>query len=142
MGDPPESYRLDSYSETISIIDRARVVPGNALASELYRKIIGYSQPRMPFNGPPFLSDIEINRIAQWINEGARDEKGTKAPKITGARIRLHGVLNKRWALNGLELIIDSETRIIKNPKPGNYVRVRGRIAANAAVIVEKIKRK
>lgn len=65
MGKPPENYRLDSYAETISQADRARVVPGNALASELYRRILGYAQPRMPFNGPPFLSDDEIQRVGQ-----------------------------------------------------------------------------
>ena len=40
MGNPPEDYRLDSYAETVSLRDRARVVPGNALASELYRRIM------------------------------------------------------------------------------------------------------
>ena len=36
MGDPPEGYRLDSYEATVSPADRLRVVPGNALASELF----------------------------------------------------------------------------------------------------------
>lgn len=140
MGDPPENYRLDSYVETISQVDRARVVPGNALASELYRRIIGYAQPRMPFNGPPFLSDDEIKRIGQWINDGARDATGAVAPEITGARIRLHGRLNKRWELDGLELELHSGTRIKKSPAPGSYVRVRGRLGAKGEIIVDRIK--
>ena len=102
MGDPPENYRLDTYAETVSRVNRARVVPGNALASELYRRIIGHSQPRMPFNGPPFLTDNEISRVAQWINDGARDATGNVAPDVTNARIRLHGHLTKRWTLDRL----------------------------------------
>jgi hypothetical protein len=34
-----EDPRRDSYEATISRNDRARVVPGNALASELFRRI-------------------------------------------------------------------------------------------------------
>lgn len=140
MGEPPENYRLDSYTETISQADRARVVPGNALASELYRRIMGYAQPRMPFNGPPFLSDDEIRRIGQWINDGARDATGAVAPDITGARIRLHGRLSKHWVLDGLELEIHSGTDIKKSPGPGTYVRVRGRLGAKGEVIADRIK--
>lgn len=142
VGSPPENYRLDSYSETISAIERARVVPGNALASELYRRVIGHAKPRMPFNGPPYLSGPEIERIGQWINDGARDAKGVVAPNITGARIRLHGTLNKQWSLNDLDLTINSNTRIKKNPGTGDYVRVRGRVGAKAEIIVDRIKRK
>ena len=142
MGSPPENYRLDSYSETISTIERARVVPGNALASELYLRIKGHARPRMPFNGPPYLSDMEINKVAQWINDGARNADGVVAPDITGARIRIHGTLNKRWALNNLNLQVNSGTRIKKKVGTGSYVRVRGRIGAKAEVIVERIKRK
>ena len=142
MGSPPENFRLDSYTETISTTDRARVVPGNALASELYRRVIGHAKPRMPFNGPPYLSESEIERIGQWINDGARDTNGITAPKINGARIRIHGTLNKQRSLNDLDLVINSDTRIKKNPSIGNYVRVRGRIGANAEVIAERIRRK
>ncbi len=28
---------------------------------------------RMPLDGPPFLSDVELDRIHDWISEGARD---------------------------------------------------------------------
>ena len=142
MGAPPENYRLDSYAETISTTDRARVVPGNALASELYRRVIGHAKPRMPFNGPPYLSEPEIEHIGQWINDGARDANGIAAAEITGARIRLHGTLNNQRSLNGLNLVINSNTRIKKNPSIGDYVQVRGSIGANAEIIVDRIKRK
>lgn len=47
------------------------VVPGDAEASELVRRIRGTSLPRMPLTGPPFLPDEEIERIAAWITAGA-----------------------------------------------------------------------
>lgn len=142
MGDPPENYRLDSYVETLSKSDRARVVPGNALASELYRRIKGYAKPRMPFNGPPFLSEVEVDRIAQWINDGARDANGNLAPDISGSRVRLHGQLTELWALDGLKLSIHSGTRIKKNPAIGSYVRVQGIVGKNAEIHVDRIKRR
>ena len=139
MGDPPENYRMDSYAETVSTRDRARVVPGNALASELYRRIMGYAMPRMPFNGPPFLSDEEANLVAQWINDGARDATGAPAQQATGASIRLHGRLNKRWELDGLVFQTHTDTRFKKSPAIGDYVRVRGRIGENSSVIADRI---
>jgi hypothetical protein len=139
MGDPPENYRLDSYAETVSLRDRARVVPGNALASELYRRIMGYAMPRMPFNGPPYLSDKEADLIAQWINDGARDATGAPAPQATGSRIRLHGRLNNRWELDGLTLQTNTNTRLKKSPAIGDYVRVRGRIGENGEVVADRI---
>src|SRR5690606_37469225 len=59
MGPAPEGFRLDSYAATIAAEDRVRVLPGEPLGSELVRRIKGYSSPRMPFDGPPWLSDDE-----------------------------------------------------------------------------------
>jgi mono/diheme cytochrome c family protein len=142
MGPPPEGYRLDSYQETLSTADRARVVPGNALASELYRRIIGYARPRMPLNGPPYLSGEEIERVAQWINDGALDANGNPAPEINGAKVRLHGSLTAQWELDGLPVKVHSGTRIKKSPDIGSYVRVRGQISNSGEVIAERIKRR
>jgi hypothetical protein len=142
MGDPPEGYRLDTYAETVSAVERVRVVPGNALASELYRRIVGHSQPRMPFNGPPYLDEDEIQRIALWIEDGARDVSGNPAPDIIGARVRLHGRLNKHWELDGLMLKVHSGTRIKKSPGIGSYVRIRGRVSADSEIIADRIKRR
>ena len=52
-----------------------RVIPGNADGSYLIQKLRGdpgIVGTRMP-QGGPFLSDADINRIRQWINEGARN---------------------------------------------------------------------
>lgn len=139
MGDPPEDYRLDSYAETVSLRDRARVVPGNALASELYRRVMGYAMPRMPFNGPPFLTDEETDLVARWINDGARDATGAPMKSANGARIRLHGNLTNRWEIDGLKLHTHADTRFKKSPDIGDHVRVRGRIDEQGDVVADRI---
>ena len=57
MGPAPEGYRLTSFEATLATADRARVVPGNPSAGKLARRIRGQARPRMPFDGPPYLSD-------------------------------------------------------------------------------------
>lgn len=136
MGDPPEGYRLDSYEATVSRADRLRVVPGNALASELFRRIKGHALPRMPFNGPPYLNDEEIQRIGQWIDDGARDASGKPATIMTTAHVRLYGRLTQRWELDGLELTVHPGTRFKKSPVVGSYVRIDGRVSADGRTII------
>ncbi len=46
------------------------IVPGNAGASRLVRRITGRETPRMPPTGDP-LTDREINLIRGWIDQGA-----------------------------------------------------------------------
>ena len=140
MGPAPEGYRLTSYEEALASRDRARIVPGNPEASELYRRILGQSRPRMPFDGPPYLSADELDRIRAWIAAGAPDTMGRNAVVPVGAEVRLHGVLSGRWVLDDLPLKVDRSTRIDKNPRPGDYVQVRGRVGANGSVYAERIR--
>ena len=140
MGGPPEGYRLASYADTISAADRARVVPANAEASELFRRIRGQALPRMPFDGPPFLTDDEIALIEQWIVDGARDSAGFPAPIPLGSRVRLHGKLVSSNRLDELPLVIAPSTRLDKSPSPGDYVEVRGTLDADGRVIVDRMR--
>lgn len=142
MGPAPEGFRLTSYAETVSAADRARLVPGNPMASELMRRIRGQARPRMPFDGPPYLSESEINIIEQWIRDGARDASGNPAPSVTGRRIRLHGTFDNAGRLDGLEITISSETRVDDRPQAGDYVQVRGSIGEKGNVVVERIRRR
>lgn len=142
MGAAPEGFRLTTYAETISSFDRVRVVPGNPLASELVRRIRGYARPRMPRDGPPFLSEDELKLIEDWIRDGARDIGGKAAPNPAGARVRLHGTLGSGWLLDGLRLSVDGGTRIDKSPEPGDYVEVRGTVRADGGVDVERLRRR
>jgi hypothetical protein len=52
------------------------VVPGNPCRSLIVEKVREYPSfgGRMPLNGPPFLTDEEIQLISDWIAEGARVE--------------------------------------------------------------------
>jgi mono/diheme cytochrome c family protein len=142
MGSPPEELRLTSYASTLESSERARVVPGNPDASELVRRIRGQAKPRMPFDGPPFLDSDEIRLIEDWIAQGARDAAGVPARVPAGAKVRLHGTLERGDRLDGLELAIGPHTRIDKSPGPGDYVQVRGRLDDAGNVIVERLRRR
>lgn len=140
VGPAPEGYRLTSYESTLSAADRLRVVPGRPEASELLRRIRGQARPRMPMDGPPYLSPQEIQLIEAWIAGGARNAEGVVATVPTGAKVRLHGTLVARWRLDGLNLDVGGNTRIDKSPDAGDYVEVRGRVDANGRVIAERIR--
>jgi hypothetical protein len=140
MGPPPEGLILASYADILDTRERARVVPGNPDASELVRRIRGQALPRMPYDGPPWLSVEEIELIEKWIAQGARDADGNPAPLPIGARVRLHGKLTERWQLDGLPLRVTGSTRIKKSPQPGDYVQVRGHIDEKGQVVVERIR--
>jgi hypothetical protein len=142
MGSAPEGYRLTSYEATLSTAGRVRVVPGMPNASELIRRIRGQARPRMPFDGPPYLTSEEIRLIEDWVAQGARNTEGKPAAVPTGAAVRLHGTLESRWQLDGLPLAVGSRTRIDKAPAPGDYVEVRGRVGKGAIIQVERLRRR
>lgn len=142
MGAPPEGYRLTSLEQTLSPVDRARVVPGNAAASELVRRIRGDARPRMPFDGPPYLSDEEIDLIVSWVDEGAHDAQGNPSPVPVGAKLRVHGRLSGRWAVDDLPLQPAARLRVDKSPVSGDYVEVRGRVLSDGTVEAERIRRR
>jgi hypothetical protein len=62
--------------EEPQLIPRWRVMIGEPDSSYLLEKVSSGSQKsgsRMPSDGPPFLTDGEIQRIERWIEEGAED---------------------------------------------------------------------
>jgi mono/diheme cytochrome c family protein len=142
MGAAPEGYQLSSYAAALASGERARVVPGNPAASELVRRIRGQARPRMPYDGPPYLTEEEIDLIVAWIEQGARDAEGRPAPVPLGAKLRLHGRLDEAGKLDGLALLIDARTRLDDAPRPGAYVQVRGRLDAGGQVRVERLRRR
>ncbi|HOV85105.1 MAG TPA: hypothetical protein PLM79_02010 [Syntrophobacteraceae bacterium] len=47
------------------------VIPGEPGKSELLKRIRGVSEPRMPYDGPPWLTEAEGAVIEGWIASGA-----------------------------------------------------------------------
>ncbi len=142
MGSAPEGLLLNAYAAILDRHERVRVVPGASGASELVRRIRGQSQPRMPYDGPPFLSDEEVQLIVEWIDQGARDSNGQPAPNPVGSRVRLQGVLGAGWTLDSLQLVVGPGTRIDKSPGVGDVVEVRGRWGQDGRVLVDRIRRR
>src|SRR5450432_1917804 len=48
------------------------IVPGDAEASPLYRRISGLQMPAMPMPPVPALNASEVELIKNWINQGAK----------------------------------------------------------------------
>lgn len=140
MGPAPEGYRLTSYEAVLATVDRVRVVPGVPGASELLRRVRGQARPRMPLDGPPYLSDEEAQLLEDWIAQGARNSEGEPAAVPVGARVRLHGMLGAGWTLDGLPLGVGPGTRQDKGPAAGDDVEVRGRIGADGGVTVDRVR--
>ena len=64
---------LESYEGLIvGGVSGAIVIPGNGEQSLLPRRLDGTAPPTMPLDGSP-LTGPEIDRIKQWIDEGALD---------------------------------------------------------------------
>lgn len=140
MGQPPEGLVLASYREIMAGTERVYVVPGNPDASELVRKIRGQSLPRMPFDGPPYLTANEIALIEKWVAQGAMDEAGQRTAIPVGRRVRLHGRLTSAWSLDALKLEVGGRTEIKKRTLVGDYVEVRGMVTSRGGVDAERIR--
>ncbi len=139
MGPPPEGYVLRSYEQTIAATDRVRVIPGNPAASELLRKVNGLSRPRMPFGGPPWLADEEIQLLSRWIADGARNRDGQPAPMPVGARVRLRGTLTAPGELDGAAFSADGGRRD-KSPQVGSAAELRGWVQPDGSIRVERLR--
>lgn len=74
------SYKTLVNQPTYQLPDtppEARVIPGDADGSYLIEKISSASPKfgkRMPYDGPPYLSQNEILLIRNWIERGAPDD--------------------------------------------------------------------
>ena len=133
MGPPPEGYVLRTYAQTLAAGERVRVVPGNPAASELLRRVRGLAQPRMPFDGPPWLGDAEITLLERWIADGARDRDGKPAPLPVGAALRLRGTLTAPGEVDGMPFSA-AGARVDRAPRVGGAVELRGVVEADGSV--------
>lgn len=142
MGGPPEGFKVTMYSDVLMSSERAHIVPTIPDASELVRRIRGQALPRMPFDGPPYLTEEQIALVERWVAEGAADERGKRAQIPVGRSVRLHGRVSDRWALDGLWLEISGASEFKNRVSTGDYVEVRGRVTGSGTVRVERIKKR
>lgn len=125
-GGPPEGLRLDGLGRILAGGERLALVPGNPEASEILRRIEGTALPRMPLDGPPWLSEAEIDLIRRWIAGGAMDAEGVPAPVPAGREVRYRGVMTGPEEIDGLRFAVTGATRIDDRPAVGDEAEVRG----------------
>lgn len=142
MGSPPEGLRLDSYANIIAGGERLVILPGNPGLSEIIRRVEGKARPRMPFDGPPWLSDDDARLLRQWIEQGARDADGNRAPVPTGREVRFRGKMTGRWSIDGVVFKVDGRTRIDKSPQVGDQIEVRGTVDPSGQVRAYRLRRR
>jgi uncharacterized membrane protein len=69
---PAAGFRMNSYKDVMAGGKEGPVIvkgdPGN---SALVMRIKGLSKPRMPKDGPPWLSENEVKLVESWIAAGA-----------------------------------------------------------------------
>jgi len=140
LGAPPEGLRLDSLENVLAGGDRLAILPGNLAMSEVWRRITGHAQPRMPFDGPPWLDDNQIRLIADWIAEGAPDADGVPAPVPVGAQIRLRGLLTADTAIDGAAFTLSASTRIDDRPAVGQEAEMRGVVQPDGTVLATRFR--
>jgi mono/diheme cytochrome c family protein len=140
MEAPPEGLRLIDYQAILQGGERLVLVPGNAEASELWRRVAGVATPRMPFDGPPWLPDEDIRLIRDWIAQGAPDAGGTPASIPAGREIRLRGTLTEPDAIDGARFAITAATRIDKSPRVGAEAELRGVIQPDGTIRATRLR--
>ncbi|MEM5790094.1 MAG: c-type cytochrome domain-containing protein [Syntrophobacteraceae bacterium] len=70
---PARGLRLDTYENLMQGGNKGKVVtPGEPRKSSLFLRITGDEKPRMPRNGPPWVSQQETATVEEWIARGAR----------------------------------------------------------------------
>lgn len=140
VGGPPEGLRLDTWEHALAADERVAVVPGNPEMSEIWRRITGLSDPRMPFDGPPWLPDDDIRLIRDWIAQGARAADGTSAPIPVGARVRLRGILTGENEIDGARFTVDGSTRLDDPPAIGDEAEMRGEVQPDGSVLASRLR--
>lgn len=139
-GAPPEGLKLDSLEAVLKGGERLAVLPGNHRLSEVWRRVTGLGRPRMPFDGPRWLDEVEIRLIRDWIDGGAMDADGNPAPNPTGARVRMRGRLTGPAEIDGGRFLITSGTRIDDRPRVGQEAEMRGRVLPGGEVAATRFR--
>lgn len=140
MAAPPEGLRLTTLALVLRGGDRVVVIPGNPDASELWRRVVGHATPRMPFDGPPWLTEPQIETIGQWIAEGAIDDAGRPAPIPVGAELRLRGSVTGPSEIDGAGFVVTGATRVEDRLSVGMEAEMRGVVDAAGGVVATRLR--
>lgn len=138
-GPAPEGLVLTSLESILRSSERPVVIPGNASASLMIRHVVGTEKPRMPFDGPPWLKDDEVDLLRRWINEGARDEAGKTSPVPVGREVRLEGTLTAEWAVDGVAFRVSGGARV-RDVRVGGRVEVRATVQADGSLLATRVR--
>jgi uncharacterized membrane protein len=66
--EPRAGLSLESYASLMKGSKRGPVViSGDPAKSGLIQRVTGQAEPRMPYTGPPWLTDEEVQVLAGWI---------------------------------------------------------------------------
>ena len=140
QGGPPEGLRLGSLADILAGGERVALIPGNPQASEIIRRVEGLADPRMPFDGPPWLAPEQIALLRDWIAGGARDADGEPAPVPVGAKVRYRGTITGPDEIDGVRFTVTASTRIDDRPGIGQRAEVRGEVAADGSIIATRLR--
>src|SRR6266852_4087684 len=108
--------RLDTRSAALEGgIDGPAIVPGKSAESDLVRRILGQTKPRMPYREPP-LDAAEIATIRAWIDAGAPGPADAKAEAaappqkhwayVKAVRPELPAVKRKEWVQTPIDAFV------------------------------------
>ena len=68
--DAPLGLRLDSHAGVIAGSENGPVAIAGDMNSPILQRLRGEAEPQMPLDGPPFLSEVEIALVSDWIAAG------------------------------------------------------------------------
>jgi len=90
--------RLDTRSAALEGgVDGPAIIPGNSAKSDMVRRVLGETKPRMPYREPP-LEAAEIAAIRAWIDAGAPGPAPAKTEATVAAPAKAEATAQKHWA--------------------------------------------
>ncbi len=137
LGAPPEGLMLDDYANIVRGGERLALVAGNAVASEIVRRIEGRAEPRMPYKMPPLEPD-QIELIRDWIADGARDASGNIAVLPAGRNVRVRGRMTGPWEIDGIAFQFAGKRDDL--PREGEMAEMRGVFQADGSIHATRLR--
>ena len=68
--DAPMGLELDTYAHVVSGSWTGKVATAGDAMSPILQRLRGQTKPQMPLDGPPFLTEVEISLVQEWVMGG------------------------------------------------------------------------